>query len=112
MKLDGVNPSQGAQPTDRTADTRKAGPKAGGKSFADALGKARAGAAEDAAGPGVPAAGNPPAADPATRPPLDAPAADSHIDTIRFRLQTGYYNNPKVDDILSDKLSGYFDDVA
>ena len=49
---------------------------------------------------------------PVQSPEPPAPSADSHIDTIRFRLQTGYYNNPKVDDALSDKLSGYFDDVA
>jgi hypothetical protein len=40
------------------------------------------------------------------------PSAQEYLETIRFRLKTGYYDNPKLDDALSDKLSGYFDDAA
>jgi hypothetical protein len=40
------------------------------------------------------------------------PSAQEYLETIRFRLKTGYYDNPKVDDALSDKLSGYFDEAA
>ena len=106
MKLDGLTPSQGPKGVDRLAGKAKAEPKAGGKSFADALGKAQADAA--------PAPASQPSAAPATPEGAEAapPSMDSHMDTIRFRLQSGYYNNPKVDDELSDKLSGFFDEIA
>lgn len=102
MQLDGLKPTPGTHPADRLAGKPKAEPKPGAKSFGDAFAKAKA-AGQPA--PSVPAV-------PVQSPEPPAPSADSHIDTIRFRLQTGYYNNPKVDDALSDKLSGYFDDVA
>lgn len=98
MKVDGLH---SGGPLDRVPG-KKPEPKVGGKSFADALGKAQA-----AGQPAAPAAAAAPAPESAPPPPMD-----SHIDTIRFRLQSGYYNSPKVDDALSDKLSGYFDDVA
>jgi hypothetical protein len=101
MQLDGLKSSQGPQGPDRGA-ARKAEPKAGGKSFADALGKAQAGQ-QPAAAPEAPK--------PASE-PLPEPSMGSHLDMIRFKLQSGYYNDAKVDDALSDKLSGYFDDVA
>ncbi len=112
MKLDGLTPSQGPKPVDRLAGKAKAEPKAGGKSFADALGKAQAGASPAAGA--APAPASQPAAVPA-EPQSDQvapPPMDSHMDTVRFRLQSGYYNNPKVDDELSDKLSGFFDEIA
>jgi hypothetical protein len=100
MQLDGLKSSQGPQGPDRGAGPRKADPKAGGKSFADALGKAQA-------------QNQPVPAENAPKPDAQPlPSGDSHLDAIRFRLQSGYYNNPKVDDALSDKLSGFFDDVA
>lgn len=106
MNLDGLTPSKGPDPLDRLAGKAKAKaePKPGGKSFAEALGKAQAGPA--------------PAAQPSAAPPAvpadqaEAPPMESHMDTIRFRLQSGYYNNPKVDDELSDRLSGFFDEIA
>lgn len=108
MKLDGLTPSKGSDPLDRLAGKAKtkAESKTGGKSFAEALGKAQEGPPPALAGqaPVAPAA---PSADPAAAPPMD-----NHMDTIRFRLQSGYYNNPKVDDELSDKLSGFFDEIA
>lgn len=103
MRLDGLTPSQGPQGPDRPAGARKAEPKAGGKSFADALGKAQA-----QPKPAAPAE----AAKPSEQAPPQEPSFGSHIDAIRFRLQSGYYDSPKVNDALGDKLSGYFDDVA
>ena len=47
-----------------------------------------------------------------------APAADSdaafadHMDLVRFRLKTGYYASKAINDALTDKLSGYFDELA
>lgn len=101
MQVDGIHPN-GPDSLDKLSGKRKAEPKAGGKSFADALGKARSGA-------------QPPAAPPQAVPPTGGdqpPPMDNHIDTVRFRLQSGYYNNSKIDDAISDKLSGFFDDVA
>lgn len=108
MQFDGLKSTQGPQGPDRGAAPRKADPKAGGKSFADALGKAKAQAQPTAAGTAAsPSTPEPPKADPAPEPFMG-----SHIDAIRLKLQSGYYNNPKIDDALSDKLSGFFDDVA
>lgn len=115
MKLDGVTPSHGPQGPDRTAGPRKAEPKAGGKSFADLLGKAQGAGGPPAGAPAAPADAASqamPPMDPVARPNMGEPPADNHIETIRQRLQSGYYNNPKVDDALSDKLTGYFDDVV
>lgn len=41
----------------------------------------------------------------------DAAFAD-HMELVRFRLKTGYYASKAINDALSDKLSGYFDDLA
>lgn len=103
MHLDGLTPSQGPQGPDRPAGTRKAEPKQGGKSFGAALEKAQAqqGQAKPA---DAPAASN--------AEPSPEQSFGSHIDAIRFKLQSGYYDSPKVNDALGDKLSGYFDDVA
>jgi hypothetical protein len=100
MKVDGVAPGQGNQADKLAAKRAQPAPA---KSFADALKKA-------SQTPGAPASGAP-----AAHPPVGndlPPPADDHMGTIKYRMQTGYYNNPKVDDALSDKLSGYFDDVA
>jgi hypothetical protein len=104
MQLDGLKPTSGANPAERLKGKPKAetgSGSAGAKSFGDAFAKAKA------AGQAAPAVPSAPAASGQVPPPSDNP-----IDLVRFRLQTGYYNNPKVDDALSDKLSGYFDDVA
>jgi cell division protein FtsN len=105
MQLDGLKPTPGTTPAERLKGKPMADPgagSAGAKSFGDAFAKARA------AGPPAPSA----PASPAPASEQAPPPAESHIDTIRFRLQSGYYNNPKVADAVSDKLSGYFDDVA
>jgi len=48
----------------------------------------------------------------------EASAADSdaafadHMELVRFRLKTGYYASKAINDALTDKLSGYFDELA
>jgi hypothetical protein len=47
----------------------------------------------------------------------EAPAADpdafaNHMEMVRFRLKTGYYDSKAIEDALSEKLSGYFDELA
>jgi hypothetical protein len=34
------------------------------------------------------------------------------MEMVRFRLKTGYYASKAIDDALTDKLSGYFDELA
>lgn len=55
---------------------------------------------------GTPAGG---AEGPKVRPPTSF--AD-HMEQVRYRLQSGYYSSKAIEDALSDKLSGYFDDLA
>lgn len=114
MQLDGLKPTPGTNPAERLKGKSKADPgnaSAGAKSFGDALARAKSAGQPSPASPAYPAApAQQTAGGPAPEPAL--PPAESNIDTIRFRLQSGYYNNPKVADALSDKLSGYFDDVA
>jgi hypothetical protein len=131
MQLDGLK-SNGPIRPDKGAAQRKADPKADGKSFADILTKAKQ--APKPAQPPNPSDGPVPAPFQPTRFPTGdavapetadprpdakaqasqeaAPSAQEYLETIRFRLKTGYYDNPKVDDALSDKLSGYFDEAA
>lgn len=98
MKLDGITPSQGPGPAERN---RKTEPGKTGQSFADLLGKAK----EAGADPGAAAA---PAGQEASIPP---PMGDN-LEAIRFRMQSGFYKDAKIDDVLSDRLSGYFDEIA
>lgn len=90
--------------------TGKAESPEGGNSFAAALGKAKAAAQAPAQAP----ASAPPQAGLPSQASENAPPPEmgSHIDLIRLRLQSGYYNSQKVDEALSDKLSGFFDDAV
>jgi hypothetical protein len=109
MKVDGLAPGQGNQADRLGAKRPQAAP---GKSFADALKKAGQ-AASGAAVPGSQPAGSQPAFPaPAPMPPPPPPSAEDHISTVKYRLQSGYYESKKVEDALTDKLSGYFDDLA
>lgn len=36
----------------------------------------------------------------------------NHMEMVKLRLKSGYYNNSNVDDALSEKLTGFFDDLA
>jgi hypothetical protein len=47
----------------------------------------------------------------------DAPASPEtsfadHMEMVRFRLKTGYYASKAIDDALTDRLSGYFDELG
>jgi hypothetical protein len=37
---------------------------------------------------------------------------EDHLETIKFRLKTGYYNSKNMDDALTEKLTGFFDELA
>ena len=109
-----------------------AAPRPGGKSFAAALKQA---AEEKPPVPDVSApmpsrpAGASPSAAPASAPEAsDAPAAAApgpgeasadtpvsfadHMEMVRYRLKTGYYASKSIEDALTEKLSGYFDDLG
>lgn len=42
----------------------------------------------------------------------NAISADDAMETIKFRLKSGYYNSKPVTDALTDKLTGLFDELA
>lgn len=110
MKLDGITPSQGQGPVERN---RKADSKPAGKSFADFLGKAKdAGAIPNPAGSAAASAAAGAAAAPEGPASSAPPPMGDNLDAIRFRLQSGFYKDGKIDDVLSDKLSGFFDEIA
>jgi hypothetical protein len=56
-------------------------------------------------------AGSASAAPEAARSEPETSFAD-HMEMVRFRLKTGYYASKAIDDALTDKLSGYFDELA
>jgi hypothetical protein len=114
----------------------KAAPKSGpaGKSFGDLLRKAASSPAEASveAHREAPVASQSPRADmpvsqtapsegPQTVKPSGeaAPASqasgdsfESHMDLVKLRLKAGYYSGSNIDEALSDRLSGYFDDLG
>lgn len=116
MKIEGQNQ---APETRRFSAGKPAAPKEGGKSFGALLKKAEAQAAPR---PAVPAPAPAPVAA-APKPAESAAVAEAaakdpeaafadHMETVRFRLKTGYYSSKAIDDALSEKLTGYFDDLA
>jgi hypothetical protein len=96
MRTDGVKPASGDPLGNPSPLGRPAKP---GKSFAEALEKAKAAAATSPAGkpapPSVPAAGE-----------------ETYLDSIKGRMRAGFYSSQKVDEAISEKLSGYFDELA
>ena len=132
MKIEGNKPDQGSEV--RRFSAGRGAPKDGAKSFGALLKKAEASAApsEHAAPAPVPAeaakpiAGNaapeaPPVADGDAKAKAGAGEAKTaepetsfadHMEMVRFRLKTGYYSGKAIDDALSEKLSGYFDELA
>jgi hypothetical protein len=130
MEIRNQKPVSGSEPRRFTA--KPAAPKPGAKSFASALDKAVTGsvpgkpapAASETAQPAeaaaTPAAANPPLpadgktpSDAAAAAPADSEAAFAdHMEMVRFRLKTGYYASKALDDALTDKLSGFFDELA
>jgi hypothetical protein len=125
MKIDGTAPTQG--PEGRRFQAAKANPaKEGGKSFGALLKKATApapapsapipaSAQESAAVSSAPAASESTASEPKiAKKRADSEPADfaNHMEMVKLRLKSGYYNNTNVDDALSEKLTGFFDDLA
>jgi hypothetical protein len=137
MKIDGTAPTQG--PEGRRFQAAKSIPaKEGGKSFGALLKKAAT--APPAAAQSAPAQAQAPAASSApsmseastaaaSAPAAQAPAASgskagkksaesgsadfaNHMEMVKLRLKSGFYNNANVDDALSEKLTGFFDDLA
>jgi hypothetical protein len=126
MKIDGSTSNPGT-PANRLGGA-KAAPKEGGKSFGAALRKAAAALPKAPPAPAVPVgsapvpteASSPVEAVPAKAAPKakeaeaaePAVSAEDHMETIKFRLKTGYYNSKSVDDALTEKLTGFFDELA
>ncbi|GEM_PF-2425854 len=135
MQIDGSAPVKGTQ-GDRTAASKPAS-KGDGKSFAAAFKKASTAHPLVPTTPPVPpapasatTAANQPApvpeakCDPAPENALQnsaakegpvknaAISAEDHMETIKFRLKSGYYNTKNVDEALTDKLTGFFDELA
>lgn len=125
MKIDGTAPNQGPEGS-RFQAAKSIAAKEGAKSFGALLKKATeakpapaSGAAAQATGsaavstPSVPADGKVPR-DNAQAEEAKSEPADfaSHMEMVKMRLKSGYYNNTNVNDALSEKLTGFFDDLA
>lgn len=134
MKIDGKTPAQGPEGS-RFQAAKSITAKEGGKSFGALLKKATEAKPAPASGAPAPAPASATPAAPATGsaaaapsapaeakvPRDDAPAQEakseaadfaSHMDMVKMRLKSGYYNNTNVNDALSEKLTGFFDDLA
>jgi hypothetical protein len=48
----------------------------------------------------------------ASQPSPVEPSAEDHLEMIKFRMKTGYYNSNSVDEALTEKLTGFFDELA
>ncbi len=99
MKIDGVTPLKGTL-ANRAADA-KASIKKDGKSFAAAFDKASANIKSAPMVTTAPHADNEP-----------VPEGDNYLETIKFRMKSGYYNTKTVDEALTEKLTGFFDELA
>ncbi|MDQ3001696.1 MAG: hypothetical protein M3Y08_10600 [Fibrobacterota bacterium] len=127
MKIEGKIPTEG--PEGRRFQASKSAPLSGGKSFGAELKKAAA----FGKAPAEPAPVNTQTAA-ETPVPEDPPGIESvahlktkaskgktaeesatfenHMELVKLRLQSGYYTSKTVDDALSDRLTGYFDELA
>jgi hypothetical protein len=124
MKIEGTAPTQG--PDGRRFSAAKSAPPAeGGKSFGALLKKAAQGkpAPEVPTTAAAPTSAAQTASTPASTPAEAKPAVAgesanapeafaNHMEMVKLRLKSGYYNNTNVNDALSEKLTGYFDDLA
>jgi hypothetical protein len=127
MEIRGNKPAEGSET--RRFSAGPAASKPGAKSFGAALkqavsdsapapapaeppreASAPAQAAVQAAAEAVPDAAHAPAS-PKSQAEAETSFAD-HMEMVRFRLKTGYYASKAIDDALTDKLSGYFDELA
>ncbi len=115
MKIENRTPLQAPRPDQGKLGSTQ--PKESGPAFSAAFAKALATA------PSVTPSTKPSvqAAAPITalaHPTVSAPVTESgispedHMEAIKFRMKTGYYNNNSVHDALSEKLSAIFDEQA
>ena len=125
MKIDGTAPTQGPEGS-RFQAAKSITAKEGGKSFGALLKKATEAKPVPAPGSAAPATGSAavstPSAPAEAKVPRDnvqarkdeSETADfaSHMEMVKMRLKSGYYNNTNVNDALSEKLTGFFDDLA
>lgn len=50
---------------------------------------------------------------PAKAKAAEEPASfEDHLAMVKLRVQSGYYTSKSIDDALSDRLTGYFDELA
>lgn len=125
MKIDGTAPTQGPEGS-RFKAAKSIASKEGGKSFGALLKKATeakpvpapdsaalASGSAAVSSPSAPAEAKVPRDDAQTR-KSESGADDfaSHMEMVKMRLKSGYYNNTNVNDALSEKLTGFFDDLA
>ena len=128
MKIEGTPKPQGSE-TRRFSAAKPSAP--GGKSFGDALKKAAAAPAPESplpaqpsldssvqARPGLDATPAPTAAGAAAGNPGPVKSAanpasfENHMEMVKLRLKSGYYSGSNIDEALSDRLTGYFDELA
>ena len=126
MQLDSNAPIKG--PLAEFSQAAKKAPKETGKSFAALFDQTKSTKTPEAfdsqptknfsAGPSLSTL---PSAKPEVKPevkPETTPAktieqsTEDHLAMIKFRLKTGYYQSPQMDDVLTEKLNGYFDDLT
>ncbi len=121
MKIENRTPLQAPKPDQGPVASNQ--PKDGGRTFTAAFTKALIASPSATAKVPVsaPVALPAPAVVPTTAlayQPSSAPVTESgispedHMEAIKFRMKTGYYNNNSVHDALSEKLSAIFDEQA
>lgn len=103
MKIEGQIPHSG--PLADRISASKTPTLNGGKSFSAALQKAKDITEVSLA--------------PALKPTPDGPPASAHeitpddyLSTVKFRMQSGYYNSKSINEALSEKLTGFFDELS
>lgn len=121
MKIEGQTPLKG---TPAEKPSVKAPPKTAGKPFGTAFDKAVASPNTSLTAPAPNPIVQTPSPELTATPALthpEGPLKDSqnseishedNLETIKFRLKTGYYNSKPVTDALTEKLSGFFDELA
>jgi hypothetical protein len=127
MRIEGTQPNKGI--SGENAGSAKASPKSGAPSFGAALKKAAAAQSRTIGSPALPdpgSAGTPAAPLPGAQTTQPAAAAskpaspadeaalspEDHLEMIKLRMKTGYYNSKTLDDALTEKLTGFFDDLT
>jgi hypothetical protein len=103
MKIEGKIPLSGNL-ADRISAAKSA-PVNGGKSFAAALQKAKDISQAPSAQEGMAIGEKLPTTEPGLEP-------QDYLSMVKFRMQSGFYDSKSINDALSEKLTGFFDDMA